>query len=96
MICCAASSPTPFTPANPNLMRPAEAEAAGRADRIPVMVSANFNPDDPVHMLKRTVEQFGDAGAGWITVNVPSNSVDEACRSLELLADELGACVVSS
>jgi probable F420-dependent oxidoreductase len=74
----------------------AEAEAAGRADRIPVMVSANFNPDDPVHMLKRTVEQFGDAGAGWITVNVPSNSVDEACRSLELLADELGACVVSS
>jgi sugar phosphate isomerase/epimerase len=74
----------------------AEAETAGRTDRIPVMVSANFNPDEPVHTLKQTLEQFEDAGAGWVTVNVPSDSVDDACRSLELLADELGACVVSS
>jgi probable F420-dependent oxidoreductase len=74
----------------------AEAETAGRTDRIPVMVSANFNPGEPVHRLKQTLEQFEDAGAGWATVNVPSDSVDDACRSLELLADELGASVVSS
>jgi probable F420-dependent oxidoreductase len=74
----------------------AEAETAGRTDRIPVMVSANFNPDEPVQRLKRTLEKFEDAGAGWAVVNVPSYSVDDACRSLELLADELGAYVASS
>jgi len=73
----------------------AEAETAARTDQIPVMVSANYNPGEPVHRLKRTLEQCGDAGAGWVTVNVPSDSVDDACRSLGILADELGGCVVS-
>jgi len=69
---------------------------AGRPDRIPVMVLANRNPEEPVHRLKRTLEQSGDAGAGFVTVNVPSDSMDDACRSLELFADELGACVAPS
>ena len=68
----------------------AEAARVERREPIDVMVAVGYRPGDRLDDLKRTLEEFYEAGAGWFTINVPDSSVEEARRTI----DQLGACLV--